>query len=144
MVCTLAGCGFADLLNNGRKVAEVMARNNGWRPLAFDVGTFILKGYARPGPGADLFIYIEGDGRAWIRRHAPSSDPTPKDPLALRLAIIDPAPKVLYLGRPCQYTSRNTVRGCHRRFWTISRFSQSVVEAMDSALTQSKKRQEKR
>ena len=136
----LAGCGSTPQLRDGREVAEVMAGSHGWQPLSFDVGMFVLKGYARPGPGSDLMVYIEGDGRAWIKRHVPSNDPTPKDPIALRLAIIDPAPKVLYLGRPCQYTTQNTMKGCHRRFWTISRFSQLVVEAMDAALTQAKKR----
>ena len=83
-------------------------------------------------------MYIEGDGRAWRSRRVPSDDPTPKDPLAFRLAVRDPAPKVLYLGRPCQYVSPKSWRRCEPRFWTTARFSLSVVKSMDMALTQAK------
>jgi len=135
----LTGCGFTARLRDGREVVKVMAKTHGWQPLFFDVETFVLTGYAKRGPGSDLMVYIEGDGRAWINRRSPSGDPTPKDPTAFRLALIDPAPKVLYLGRPCQYTSPDTMRDCHKRFWTASRFSPTIVEAMDAALTQAKK-----
>lgn len=43
----------------------------------------------KPGP---LFVYIEGDGLAYLDARTPSTDPTPADPLALRLAAADPGP----------------------------------------------------
>lgn len=36
-----------------------------------------------------LVIYIEGDGHAWETRYKLSKDPTPHNPLALRLAVLD-------------------------------------------------------
>jgi dienelactone hydrolase len=56
------------------------------------------------------------------------------------MAVRDPAPKILYLARPCQYTAPQTVRGCHVRYWTISRFSEATVAALNRALDLAKKR----
>jgi pimeloyl-ACP methyl ester carboxylesterase len=133
-----SGCSLPALFRDGREVAASIAKTHEWKDLSFDVEAFVLKGYAKDGPGKDLVVYIEGDGRAWISRRCPSDDPTPRDPLALRLAVRDPSPKVLYLGRPCQYLSPRSLRGCEPRFWTTARFSFPVVEAMDMALTQAK------
>ncbi len=135
----LSGCSLPAFLIDGRDVAVSIAKKHEWKALSFDVEAFVLKGYAKDGPGKDLVVYIEGDGRAWISHGVPSDDPTPKDPLALRLAVMDPAPKVLYIGRPCQYTSPRSMRTCEYRFWTIARFSLPAVEAMCIALTQAKK-----
>jgi pimeloyl-ACP methyl ester carboxylesterase len=137
---TLIGCSSADHLRDRREAADMMAREQGWQSLSIDVGMFVLTGYAKPGEGHDLVIYIEGDGRAWLNRRSPSGDPTPRDPIALRLALKDPAPKVIYLGRPCQYTTRATAKDCHPRYWKASRFSPGVVDAMDEALTRAKQR----
>ena len=133
-----SGCSLPAFLIDGREVAASIAKMHKWKALSFDVETFVLTGYAKEGPGNDLVAYIEGDGRAWISHRVPSDDPTPKDPLAFRLAVMDPAPKVLYIGRPCQYTSTKPTRKCESRFWTVARFSLPVVEAMDTALTQAK------
>ncbi|MDA9667740.1 hypothetical protein N9T45_02775, partial [Candidatus Pelagibacter sp.] len=50
-----------------------------------------------------VVVYIEGDGLSWIDRFTPSSDPTPKNPLAFKLAKLDQNQNVIYLARPCQY-----------------------------------------
>jgi len=138
LALALTGCSLPAFLVDGREVAASIAKTHEWKTLSFEVEAFVLTGYAKNGPGKELVVYIEGDGRAWISHRVPSDDPTPKDPLALRLAVMDPAPKVLYLGRPCQYTSPRSMRKCESRFWTISRFSLPVIEAMDMALTQAK------
>ena len=117
---TLSGCSLSKLFHDGREVAASIARTHEWKALSFDVEAFVLKGYAKDGPGKDLVVYIEGDGRAWRSRRVPSDDPTPRDPLAFRLAVRDPAPKVLYLGRPCQYVSPKSWRRCEPRFWTTA------------------------
>ena len=51
-------------------------------------------------PGQDLSIYLEGDGLAWVSRTEASRDPTPDNPIGLRLAAIDPAPNVVWIARP--------------------------------------------
>jgi hypothetical protein len=48
-----------------------------------------------------MFNYQSGDGLAWLSSDVPSSDPTPLDPLALRLALAKPARNAAYLARPC-------------------------------------------
>ncbi len=84
-----------------------------------------------------LVVYIEGDGFAWKNRVALSADPTPKDPVGLRLAVQDQASTVLYLGRPCHYTG-HTSSGCHPRYWSSHRYSPEVVGAVSDAIDQAK------
>lgn len=48
---------------------------------------FVLKSFIKNGSNLDtLRVYIEGDGLAWISKTEQSLDPTPLNPLALRLA----------------------------------------------------------
>jgi pimeloyl-ACP methyl ester carboxylesterase len=92
----------------------------------------------RDGPGDDLVVYIEGDGLAYLNRYTPSPDPTPVHALALELALLDPAPKVAYLGRPCQYAAP-LPRACRESLWTGARFGPQAVEALSAALSTAKK-----
>lgn len=80
-----------------------------------------------------LTVYIEGDGLAWINGQQPSSDPTPNNPLALRLALAHPQGNAAYLGRPCQYVGADSA-GCAERYWTHRRFAPEVIEASGQAL----------
>lgn len=88
--------------------------------------------------GGSLRIYIEGDGRAWIDRTTPSLDPTPQNPLALKLAIADPSSQLAYLARPCQFNGENESSHCEPRYWTNERFSAEVIGMMDVAVSQLK------
>ena len=73
-----------------------------------------------------LIIYVEGDGLAWIDRFTISSDPTPSDPLAFKLALIDQNENVIYLARPCQYEwSEN----CNQDTWTSAQYSSKVLNS---------------
>jgi dienelactone hydrolase len=83
-------------------------------------------------PAEPVDIYIEGDGLAWLGSTRPSSDPTPLDPVALRLAALDPAANVVYIARPCQYKGMNP--SCSQAYWTRARFAPEVVAAMSAAL----------
>ncbi len=81
--------------------------------------------------GAPWSVFIEGDGQAWASRTRPSADPTPKNPVALRLALRDAAPNRLYLARPCQYEKSEK---CEVKYWTSHRFSPEIVRAMSAAI----------
>jgi pimeloyl-ACP methyl ester carboxylesterase len=83
---------------------------------------------------APIRVYIEGDGYAWITATIPSGDPTPRNPLALKLALQDLSDNVLYLARPCQYSLARSP-ACEVSYWTDQRFSETVVRVMDQALT---------
>lgn len=123
-------------------IADSIAARNGWHKVTFDVQTFVITGFYKSGPKPracqNLTVYIEGDGRAFINRRTPSRDPTPHHPTGLQLAVADPVAPILYLGRPCQYTTEQTQRECQTAYWTSARFSQTVIIALDNALTQAK------
>lgn len=86
--------------------------------------------FTRPARAGDpLYVFIEGDGSPWNRSGTRvSASPTPRHPLALRLALQTPHP-VLYLGRPC-YFNAGTDPACSPVLWTSERYSATVVESM--------------
>ena len=146
LTLALAGCGPAGLSGGGDPrallvSAEREAAGGGFAPYTAQGGGFTLAGFARPGPGRTLTVYIEGDGMAWSSRSTPSQDPTPREPLTLRLAARDPAPKLLYLARPCQYLAPEQAPGmCEASLWTSARYGPAVVDALGQALDQAKLR----
>jgi hypothetical protein len=82
-----------------------------------------------------LHVYLEGDGLPWIHDRRGlfiSSDPTPLDPLMLRLMALDTAPSI-YLGRPCYYGLADQPP-CHPQYWTSGRYSPSVLASMAAVL----------
>jgi pimeloyl-ACP methyl ester carboxylesterase len=96
---------------------------------------FALTAWSRiAAPADDVHVYIEGDGYAWATLTDPSDDPTPLNPLALRLAATDDAPNVLYLARPCQFRPAGTRDSCETSFWTERRFAETVVASLDDAI----------
>ena len=87
-----------------------------------------------------LNIVIEGDGFAWANFYTPSENPTPLNPVGLRIASQIQAP-VIYLGRPCQYI---TSPSCHVRYWTSDRFSDDVIQSYKTLLDIIKQRHDVR
>lgn len=102
---------------------------------AFELLSF-AKGLGKPSD--TLVVYIEGDGHAWKTASLPSNNPTPINPLALRLAMQDTRSAVAYLARPCQFVSLPS-RNCSESAWTSARFSPAVVDAMNEAVNILKK-----
>jgi hypothetical protein len=82
--------------------------------------------------GGPVHVYIEHDGRPWLYETTVSPDPTPTNPLMLRLMALDPAPTV-YLGRPCYFGLAQSAP-CSPLVWTHERYSERVVESMAAAL----------
>lgn len=134
-----ASCGIISEtpLEHARKKAV----SKGWVPVSFKSGGFELAGFIKNAKGGDdtFVVYIEGDGFAWRNRHTISGDPTPKNPIALSLAVRDSASKVLYLGRPCQYSKAGSPK-CHPRYWSTHRYSPEVARAMDNVVSQVKQK----
>ena len=97
---------------------------------------FVLTAFARiTRADRPLTVYIEGDGLAWISRTEPSADPTPRRATALALAAADPAPNVVYLARPCQFTPMALNPLCAVPYWTSKRFAPEVVASMNEAVS---------
>lgn len=85
--------------------------------------------------GGNVHVYLEGDGTPWLHRFFVAKDPTPRNPVMLQLMAMDPAPSI-YLGRPCYhgFADRPECRAAH---WTHGRYSQAVLQSMESALSRS-------
>lgn len=122
-----------------RQAARALGASRGFAETLYPTPYFILYGQFRPGTGDVLRAYIEGDGHAWQSRTRPSTDPTPHNPVGLRLALADPSPApLLYLARPCQYARGEALRHCATRYWTSARLSEEVISSLDAAVSAAK------
>jgi pimeloyl-ACP methyl ester carboxylesterase len=109
------------------------------QPVPLAANGLAVRGWLRAeAPGTTLAVYLEGDGRAWVTRSRLAMDPTPEEPIALRLAAADPAPNVLYLARPCQFLSGAERHGCAPSLWSEARYGSAVLDAVDRAVTRAR------
>ncbi len=113
-----------------------LARVSGWGWDIVSAGMFDVAVATSPrGTGDTLTVYLEGDGFAYVTSSQPARDPTPRDPVALRLALADPAARaVAWIGRPCQYTQPDHGRNCRVGYWTLERYAPEVVDSIGVAL----------
>ncbi|MCL1916623.1 MAG: dienelactone hydrolase family protein [Desulfovibrionaceae bacterium] len=134
LVCCLSGCA-------GGRGETRLAVDQGFREMDFQGEHFLLKGWLKNGSsGNTLYVYMEGDGRAWRNRRAVSDDPTPTAALGLRLARAHPGQEpVLYLARPGQYLTAEQLRECNARYWTFARFAEEVIADMNAAVETAKR-----
>ncbi len=127
----LAGCATID---TGYRAADSIASRSGFEKEYIKTDLCSLTAFHKfIHPGAPLTIYIEGDGFAWKSRYELSDDPTPRHPLVLSLAKIDPSENVAYLARPGQLTE-NGIPDCDPSYWSEKRFSKEVIKAINSGL----------
>lgn len=113
-----------------------IARESGLQERIINTGEFRLLSFHN-GVAAHkmpLEVYIEGDGLAWRRKNRLSANPTPTDPVALRLAARVTGANLLYLARPCQYSDDVQDGRCSPRFWSSHRYAETVVNAMSRAI----------
>ena len=122
------------------KRADGMAKSVGWQSFVVHTKLFDLHAYGSIestafGKEPVIWVYIEGDGHAWINSQVPSDNPTPIQPIALELAIQDiHTSPVVYLARPCQYIDDRNPLNCNESYWTDRRLSTEVVDATNLAL----------
>lgn len=118
-----------------------LAKQHGWAQLAINTDQFILQAFLPLAPikVETLSIYLEGDGLAWIKPTIASKNPTPNNPLALKLALLDINPAV-YLARPCQYAIADESKNCTQAYWTSHRFSPEVIQSSNQAIDQIKQK----
>ncbi|PKO43903.1 MAG: alpha/beta hydrolase [Betaproteobacteria bacterium HGW-Betaproteobacteria-22] len=121
--------------------ASSIATQKGWKSENIETDLFTLRAYLPQTlkKTETLNVYIEGDGLAWVSSSTPSFDPTPINPLALKLAMLDTGASV-YLARPCQFTGAEQQHGCAQKYWTSHRFSPEVIGASNDAVSQLKLR----
>ena len=142
-----AGCSALPSRQDRQRHADQIVASKGWRSAViatdhFDILTYGPSPGAALGPEGTLTVYIEGDGFAWISGSQPSDDPTPREPVALQMALAQPQGEAAYLARPCQYTmgSSASARVCAQRYWTDERFAPQVIHAESQALDELKRR----
>lgn len=92
---------------------------------------FVVEHFPSPN-GDELHIYIEGDGLPWTGSQ-PSTDPTPRNPIALELMMRDNL-NAIYVGRPCYFNhyARGIDTQCDAHYWTNARYSPRVVDDMSA------------
>lgn len=138
---TLFGCGTAPL--ERRDTTLQLAAMAQWQSTLIPAGRFrLLTLHPAPVRASELAVFIEGDGYAWADLRTPSADPTPHNPVALRLALAEsrrPGGRTsAYLARPCQFDPAGTPKNCSTDDWTQARFSGEAVAAMNMAVSQLK------
>lgn len=129
----LVGCVTDDSRITAKEIAQhsMLSRDD------IQTNPFLIATWSRiTAPVHSLRVYIEGDGFAWKSRTQPSDDPTPRKPIGLTLAATDKNQNVLYIARPCQFIGPPLPAHCDERVWTSDRFSPSVIDAMNDALSQ--------
>ena len=120
----VSGCAVTMPFIDRSYSADKVASSGGFEKSYIKSGRFTLTSYSRINrPGDPINIYIEGDGVSWLTRTQVSSDPTPRKPLVLELAAIDPAENVAYIARPGQYTATG-IPDCDVSYWSDKRFSE--------------------
>ena len=128
----LSGCAGVEKL---AQEANRMAIAHGFEKSLIQTRHFLLTAYVRLWqPAGSASIYIEGDGHAFERRYRVSKNPTPVNPVGLKLALEDTSPNVIYIARPCQYIPVEKDTNCHRDYWTAKRYAPEVIEAMGEAI----------
>ena len=137
----LIGCSSVPSPLERYQTAQTLVSSRGWiitrlDAAGFDLLTSMPKSIM---PDRRLTIYIEGDGLAWLSSSTPSPDPTPRNPLALRLALAQTDGNAAYIARPCQYIDARQ-NACPQRYWTQARFAPETIQAMDRAINKLKSR----
>lgn len=129
-VILLVGCA-----TSGKEKAAAIAASAGLKEQIISTSLFRYQSFQRiADPALPINVYIEGDGRAWVSRTQPASDPTPSEPVALYLAVRDPAKNVVWLARPCQYLGVGENPRCQQTYWTDKRFAPEIIDSLSQAL----------
>ncbi|MFK7854097.1 MAG: alpha/beta hydrolase [Granulosicoccus sp.] len=140
LLVLLVGAFLQSCASPGGKL-ERLAKDKGLyqknvRAAGYDLTSFANRPFSvKPVPETEskvLRIYLEGDGSPWKHRTIIMSDPTPRNPLMLRLMALESLPAA-YLGRPC-YNGTAQDQGCDNSLWTSARYSDTVIESMASGI----------
>lgn len=132
MFVAVSGC----VTLSRQEVADNIGISAGFKKEIVTTDYFALTVYTKiTQKNAPVNIYIEGDGFAFVSRSKISSDPTPTNPLTLKLAAADPSKNIVYIARPCQYTDHSLNKVCREEYWSSKRFSAEVIKSIDQAIS---------
>tara|TARA_B100000787_G_C16192319_1_gene298280 strand:- start:1486 stop:2289 length:804 start_codon:yes stop_codon:yes gene_type:complete len=131
IILFLNSCSSLDIDKRFNTIDEL--NNTEFKEYIFDNKSLRIYSLQKVSNNKSLVLYIEGDGLSWIDRFTISSNPTPTDPIAFKLALIDKGDNIIYLARPCQYIWSDT---CNQDLWTTSQYSKVVLETYEEVLTE--------
>jgi hypothetical protein len=131
----LTGCFLTESLRPPR--AHKIAAKNHLHHVEIPAGDFVFTVFAKANNAeTPASIYIEGDDV-----HTGIA-PTPGNPIALKMAAVDPSENVIYIGRPCHYPQRDSQftpdydrnPGCPLPYSTTKRFSPEIISSYSKAI----------
>ena len=136
IVIATSSCSKLPFLESPYEHAHSLATQAGFKPIALKTKLFDLKAFIKPSanPDYEITIYLEGDGRPWASSFRPPRDPSPLDPLSLRLATVAPTAPIGYIARACQFLDAKALESCPSRYWTFARFAPEVIDATSRAV----------
>lgn len=127
-----SGCGKYSL-ENRIQFAQNLAEKNQLIKEDIQTSTFKIRTYHHLQKDAKILkIFIEGDGFAWVDRYTISNNPTPIEPVALKLAIQNHSQNKAYISRPCQYITTDI---CDDKYWSDKRFSHEVIKSVNEVVS---------
>lgn len=139
----VTSCNSILKVENRVKFAQELVKESDFNKENIKTDDFYLFSYQRITniSNKTLNVYIEGDGFAWRNRYTLSRNPTPINPIALRMALEDKSDNVVYLARPCQFSDYKVDLKCNNEeFWSRARFSNEVVNSTSQAIDVLKKK----
>jgi len=131
----LTGC-YSDMTVMRDDAAKRTAAPVFMIPRDISTENFIIQSYERVySKNHPATIYIEGDGTYTTSPLAIGNNPTPTDPVALRLAAQDSGNNVIWVARPCQYNKGwKGGKICPVEYSTTKRFSPEVIDSYNQVL----------
>lgn len=129
--CLVLASLFFVLASCAENPAQKIVQQQGFGSQVVAGAPFLHQVYSNAMSGDTLHVYIEGDGSPWLGKRQVSPDPSPTNPLMLRLMASDSGPSI-YLGRPCYFHLADPE--CSPTWWTQGRYSAQVVASLSSAL----------
>lgn len=135
-ILCLVGCSVSPKTYHPKTLAAITkAQAQGFTLNRYPTDTFLITAFEKVGnTPLTQHVYIEGDGYSWKTRYRVSDNPTPRQPLALLLAMRDPADGVIYLARPCQYTPFELDKQCAPHYWSSHRYAPEVIASFNQVL----------
>jgi hypothetical protein len=132
--CLVLGAALLCACSTAGRRADELARSSSFQKEIVSGYGFRHVVYRNSAPIEDgvLHVYIEGDGIPYRQTDIVASDPTPRNPLMLKLMALDSAHSI-YLGRPC-YFGLYRDEGCGPIYWTLRRYGPEVLDSMEAAL----------
>ena len=128
----LGGCSTVNLDVDQRKKNFINLNKFQFEENVYQINDFNIFSVRKIKDNKKLIVYIEGDGLAWLDRFTPSTDPTPNNPVAFKLALEDKNDNIIYLSRPCQYLTGNR---CKKEIWTKLQYSNEILSIYKKILS---------